>query len=529
MAVDDDPAVRSMLEKLLSSFGLLPSSASSAREAIEALQEAPPDTPYELVVVDWQMPATNGLELCDLISQDNSLCPPPRLILVSGYWNRELAACVDEGRVAAFVLKPFTASTLFETILQVFADRFTSDPTPTEGEPAELAMPDLRGASILLAEDNELNQDVALGLLAETGCDVGLARDGTEAVEAIAQRAFDLVLMDIQMPEMDGYEATKRIRNAERRMRNGECEAEANGASDPEFPTPSSELRTPRSGIPIIAMTAGAMKEDREKALAAGMDDYIAKPVDPKELYRALARWIGPGEGHVREPDASPEAATQSKSWHAQLRDLDVIDIDTVLARFRGDAKRLRTFLAKIATNQASAAEDIRAALDSGDAEATQRLAHTLKGLAGTIGAEQLQTAAHDVEAALEDGGADAARSQLPALENRLQDVLDSLSRLAPEPGTPSADAEEAQQPASPEELAPLLSRLAALLEEHDPAALECVQALATTPTPRAISTVVRQLSELVGRYAFKEALARLKDLANSLDIDLTGSNSDGN
>jgi len=292
-------------------------------------------------------------------------------------------------------------------------------------------------------------------------------------------------------------------------------------------------IPTSQHRLPIIAMTAGAMKEDRDKALAAGMDDYVAKPVDPDELYRVLAKWAGPGTEHARKSDASVESATPAKSWEAQLRELDVIDVDAVLARFRGNAERLRAFLAKFAENQASAAKDIQAALDAGDTEGTERLAHTLKGLAGTIGADRLQTAAHDVEAALKDGGANAARSLVPALEQRLQEVLDSLSRLTPEPESPAGLAgppvEAAASAVVPDDLAPLLSRLAALLEDHDSAALECVQALASKPMPQAVSTAIRQLSKLVGRYAFKEALTRLKDLANSLDIDLTRSNADGN
>ncbi|MBT4817117.1 MAG: response regulator, partial [Lentisphaerae bacterium] len=526
LIVDDDEATRDLLVHRLRAYGVSPSAASSVEDAITVLHQAAAETPYELLLVDWSMPQADGLTLCDRIRKDGSPQPTPRMILMSGYWNHGLATCVDEGRVDAFLLKPFTASTLFETILRVLADRLTVGRAPSEGEAVEPGVPDLRHARILLAEDNELNQEVALGLLAETGCEVRVARNGREAVEAVALQTFDLVLMDIQMPEMDGYEATRRIRDWEEEQgADVGCQVSGEEAEEtPEGTPPSTVPTLPSipSHLPIIAMTADAMKEDRDRALATGMDDHVAKPVDPDELYRVLARWTGSRQQQGEEQDTPGRTATEAKTWEAQLRELDVVDVDAALAPFRGDAKRLRAFLRKFAESQASAAEDIRAALEAGDTEAAQRLAHTLKGLAGTIGAERLREASREVEVALEDGGADDACSLLPALEQRLQEVLDSLLRLAPEPDSAPAAGEETEQPVSPEELAPLLSRLAALLEEHDPTALQCAQDLASRPMPRSVSTVVRHLSKLVGRYAFKEAQAELRDLAESIEVDLS-------
>ncbi|MBT3289763.1 MAG: PAS domain S-box protein [Victivallales bacterium] len=502
LVVDDDEAVRGTLASRLEALGLLPTAASSGKEAVVMLHGAPSEAPIELLLVDWDMPGENGLELCDRIRKDASLRPTPRTILVSGYWNRELAACVDEGRADAFLLKPLTPSTLHETVLRVFADRLVAGPPLLAGAATESTVPDLRGMRVLLTEDNELNQEVALGMLAETGCVVNVARNGTEAVEAFEQTAFELVLMDIQMPQMDGYEATRRIRNA------------AAG-----------------SGIrpPIIAMTAGAMKEDRDKALAAGMDDHIAKPVDPDELYRVLDRWLGPGAGHSREPDTSGQTATRDETWEDRLRGLDVIDVDAALVPFRGDAARLRAFLRKFGENQANVAEEIRAALGAGDREGAQRLAHTLKGLAGTIGEERLQGAARAVEAALRAGGDDDnTRPLVLALDQRLQGTLDSLAPLIMEPA-PVPTTAGADQAVAIGDIVPALSRLAALLQGHDPAALECVQDLATKPIPQALSTALHQVDKLVGRYAFKEALARLNDLAGSLGLDLAEENPDDN
>ncbi|MBT7164922.1 MAG: Hpt domain-containing protein, partial [Victivallales bacterium] len=245
--------------------------------------------------------------------------------------------------------------------------------------------------------------------------------------------------------------------------------------------------------------------------------------------YRVLDRWLGPGAGHSREPDTSGQTATRDETWEDRLRGLDVIDVDAALVPFRGDAARLRAFLRKFGENQANVAEEIRAALGAGDREGAQRLAHTLKGLAGTIGEERLQGAARAVEAALRAGGDDDnTRPLVLALDQRLQGTLDSLAPLIMEPA-PVPTTAGADQAVAIGDIVPALSRLAALLQGHDPAALECVQDLATKPIPQALSTALHQVDKLVGRYAFKEALARLNDLAGSLGLDLAEENPDDN
>jgi PAS domain S-box-containing protein len=411
LVVDDDQKVRTMAQRFLGSFGMVSSGAGSAEEAHDMMRQTGATDCYELVLMDWRLPGMNGLEACDQIRADASLPTQPRLIAVSGYWNSFLAGCVEKGRVDAFLVKPFTPSSLFETILQVFADRLRTGSAPGTGNAQGNAPPDLRGVRILLAEDNEINQDVALGLLAETRCETTVANNGREAVEAIQRDTFDLVLMDVQMPEMDGCEATRRIRDWEKveTVKGGGLHGERS-----------------RRQLPIIAMTAGAMKSDREQTLAAGMDDYVSKPVDPDELYRMLAKWIERNRTHTDAP-ATPETPAQvPETWADRMGQEGVIDVEAALPRFRGDAERLRTFIAKFAASQAEVATDIRIALAGGETETAQRLAHTLKGLAGTLGANRLQETARDVEAAIKAENMPQIDTLLPLLDQRIRQLVDA-------------------------------------------------------------------------------------------------------
>jgi PAS domain S-box-containing protein len=500
MIVDDERSAARTVARTLTGFGLSVSVAHSGAEALRRLKQAADSDPYDLVLMDWQMPGMDGMEACDRIRADNTLPVPPRMILLSGYWNSEIMGCVDALRVDACLLKPCSPSTLFETILQVFSDRLSDKTASGPEKNADDTIPDLSGVRILLTEDNELNQEVALGLLAETDCQVSIANNGREAVEAVERSCFDLVLMDIQMPDMDGCEATRRIRELERA----------------EFATTADSALH----LPIIAMTAGAMKEDRDKALAAGMDDYISKPVEPDMLYGVLKKWAGQrGSQNGTPVPNSGGSAVASRPFELQRSKL--INAPAALARLGGNAQNFQKILVKFADNQAGSAEEIQAALAANDVPTAQRLAHTLKGLAGMIGADGLQAAALELESALTGGNAERTSSLLAALSQQLNALLAEISCLAPLPVSQPEPVQAARSTVSSEELVPLLSRLAALLHDHDPVARECVLELMGKPLPQPVASSARQLSKLIGCYAFKEALAHLKELATSLQIEL--------
>jgi len=263
---------------------------------------------------------------------------------------------------------------------------------------------DLRGIRVLLVEDNEINQELASQLLRDAGITVSVAENGREAVEKVTTESFDGVLMDIQMPEMDGYQAARVIRTR------------------PEL-----------AALPIIAMTANAMAADRAKALAAGMNEHLPKPIDPGELYAAIRRWFKP-RAEASDPQSIPAplaGMTFQPNEIALPEHLDGIHVVDGLKRVAGNRNLYRNLLLKFRQSQARAVDDIRGAVAADDHERAHRIAHTVRGIAGNIGAKELQAAAVAVDGAFRDSDHARAEANLPALEAALRRVISSIASLA--------------------------------------------------------------------------------------------------
>jgi two-component system sensor histidine kinase/response regulator len=261
LIIDDNPPARAVLSNLLSGMGFVVDEAASGEEGIAMVrQAAEARQPYEIAFVDWQMPKLDGIETSKRIIKMLDLPCPPHLVMVTAYGREEVLRQAEDSGIESVLVKPVTSSTLFDTTAAVLQ---ASDHSPDIAPSA--VVPDanlMRGARVLLVEDNEINQEVALGQLEDAEVEVDVAENGEMAVRMVQANAYDLVLMDMQMPVMDGIEATRVIR------------------SDPRF-----------DGLPIIAMTANAMAADRDKCLEAGMNDHISKPIDAQELFRVLSQW----------------------------------------------------------------------------------------------------------------------------------------------------------------------------------------------------------------------------------------------
>ena len=383
--------------------------------------------------------------------------------------------------------KPFTPSLLLNIITHALLDPEGGPrPEPEQAAPATPSVPEAwRGKRILLVEDNELNQEVALGLLAELGFTVELATDGAAALDKVLGNAADYyaaVLMDMQMPVMDGLTATRAIRRT------------AGYAS-----------------LPIIAMTANAMVEDRARCLAAGMNDHVAKPIEPDLLRAVLVRWVG---GDAPESTGSEPASAMA----AEFPVLAGLDTVAGLRRMMGNAASYAALLRKFAEHYEGAAREIAGAVDSGDPETAERLAHTLKGVAGNIGAERLAALAATVEDAVHAGAtAGDFNGRLAALGDALAALIaDIRQRLLPSPLSP------ATVPASRHRVdaGQTSKRLADLLADSDVAAIAFL-----TENSAVLRDILgkhfREIETATEGFDFAAALGALRRAASDREIAL--------
>ena len=267
LVVDDNENARTVLVGLLESMSFQVDQVSSGQAAIKAVSETSKNgNPYELILMDWQMPGMDGIEAASMIRQ-MKLSKEPKLIMVTAYWREDLLLSAPAVGIDDVILKPFTASILFNSFTKVFGGDQSQAETSKESKiPEEIIdVSKITGASLLVVEDNEINQEIAKELLEDAGFLVDLAENGEVAIAMIYQNPYDIILMDMQMPVMDGVTATQKIRQ------------------DSRF-----------SDLPILAMTANALPEEKERCLNAGMNDHITKPVEPESLWRALNLWIKP-------------------------------------------------------------------------------------------------------------------------------------------------------------------------------------------------------------------------------------------
>ncbi len=476
LVVDDNEPARETLGVMLEDFGCEVLTAASGREALECLGRHA--EPLDLVVVDWKMPGLNGIET---IERMRTRYPErvPTVMMVTAFGHDALLEQVQSTRLDGFLIKPFNPSMLLDTLMEIFGEE---DAAPAEAsiERTDTTRGALAGRRVLLVEDNAINRQVAEELLGAVGVRVSHAENGQRALDRLEQETFDAVLMDIQMPVMDGITATRRIRE------------------------------TPRfAELPVIAMTAHALPAEREKSLAAGMNAHLTKPIDPTALYGALARFVG---ARPIEADPAPAAASPPATL-----DIPGLDVQRALTRVAGNVELYRRLLKSFArTARALPAQYAEAWADQDFARA-HRLIHDIKGTAGTIGAghafERATTLARLLLARRRDeveGGPPTADED--AAWVRLRSALSSLcTALEAHLGDPGASVE--QPPTGGEVLDPatyggLLGEAVELLRTGDVEAIERLERLAATEGPA--RDRVRAAWTLARDWDFEGALARL-------------------
>ena len=480
LVVDDNASAREIFSSMLASFGLSVDQADTGQTALTRLEEANKD-PYKLVLMDWKMPGMDGIETTRAIQSDNQLTEVPTVIMVTAYGREEASQAATDVNISGFLTKPATHSTLLDTIMLAMGHEVASETRAgNRQDETNSAIVKLRGARVLLVEDNEINQELALELLSSNGISVEVANDGQEALDLLEKEDFDGVLMDCQMPVMDGYEATHKIREQERFKE-----------------------------LPILAMTANAMAGDREKVLEAGMNDHIAKPINVREMFNVMAKWITPSEPLVDTAVIVPDEMTGEE----EIPELQGINVTAGLATCQGNRKLYRKLLIKFHDSEVNFLEQFREAQANDDPEAATRYAHTLKGVAGNIGAKDVQNTAKALELACKEN------RDTEEIEPLLEKVASALSLVLT--GLAALEQAVTKQPVQvealdPEKLKSLLDRLRALLEDDDTDATELVEELEELPGIEAHASALKRLSKAIDEYDFDEALEGLDKLESA-------------
>jgi two-component system, sensor histidine kinase and response regulator len=399
LIVDDSESARTVLLAMIQSNGFLARAVSSGEEAISALTRGSQvGQPFDLVLMDWRLPGIDGIEASRRIKEHPTLAPIPAILMISAFESEEVMSGLNEPRFDGFLVKPVTEPLLMRTIASICGE--TVDGAASELQRATGSLPPaLAGRRVLVVEDNEINQDLASELLGDLGIRVTIADNGRKGVDRVSAEAFDLVLMDIQMPVMDGLTATKLIRSQESLRR-----------------------------LPIIAMTAHAMRGDRERSLDAGMNDHITKPINPDTLTATLQRWMP-----AQAVDPQEHAGGVVKPmWSAEElpAQLPPFDIQAALARTNGKPKLLRKMLRGFHQQYTHAASDLRAQLNQGQVEEAHRLAHSLKGVAAALEAKDLAEAAGALGQALREDRMEGLSALISTLEEALDPALAAAGYL---------------------------------------------------------------------------------------------------
>ena len=472
LVVDDNPSARAVLADSLSVLPVQVDLAASAGTALDMIHAADVERPYGVVFTDLDMPGMDGIDLIGAVKGDDTLNASPRMVLLSSHGHDEARSHVEHAKADGYLMKPVNASALVDTLVELFAPRTRLSRGTHE------KMPRFRDLTVLLVEDNEINQQIAVELMQAAGARVEIASNGRVALDKLmlaGPERYDLVFMDVQMPEMDGHEATRRIR------------------ADSRF-----------DALPIVAMTAHAMVEERERCFAAGMNDHLTKPIDPIGLYRAISRWCP--QHVVHDAPAAPSTAAPAEPDLV----IEGIDVQDGLSRTLGNRAFYLEMLSRFRESQTNAVEDLRDALATHDRVLAERLAHSLKGTAALLGATQLAQLAERLEFDIHRGvQADALTLWLDELDHTMRALLSSIGNVLPVPtaqkvqrSTGMVDRDEVQS---------IIRRFARLLRDSDGEATDLLAQSTNLLAAVLDAECYRDLERAASQYDFDTALAALQ------------------
>jgi PAS domain S-box-containing protein len=484
LVVDDNQQAREILTETLKGLALRAESSPSGEDAIRELASADAQDPYQLVLMDWYMPGIDGLEASRIIKRGGRIKQVPRILMVTAFGREDIRTQAEEMEIDGYLLKPVTPSTLYETLVELFgvvgheADR-------SRATNATATSHDATGIRILLVEDNEVNQQVAAELLEGAGASVRIANHGGEALRILTEGEkpppFDIVFMDLQMPEMDGFTATRLLR------------------AQPQF-----------QGLPIIAMTAHALVEERQRCLEAGMDDHVSKPIDPDALFAALLRWAKPRLAQTVGGEERPAGLATD----LVLPKINGVDMAGGLNRVAGNKRLYRDLLVQFAAKQADAGSRILASIENGDCKLAEQIAHTVKGVAGNLGLGSVFAAAEKLERAIREAH-ENIRVPLEEFTQVLSRQLEAIQR-AMRDAVPDEPAEREKNAGFDVRAASAaIARLRTLLESNDADAAEAFLALEGVLAGICDKPRLSALDAAISEFDFGGALSKLNEITN--------------
>jgi two-component system, sensor histidine kinase and response regulator len=471
LILDDNDSARTILAEMVKSLSF----DATALESIDAIDSIDDGLEFDLLLLDWDMIASAKQKMVKALHQHHQLVNSRILFMATPTISQKAIDKIQNSDGESLIVKPINASSLFDAIMDIFGVAARKRQSwHSDSELDALRIEGLRGARVLLVEDNPINQQVAQEVLEQVGIVVKIANNGAEAVTAVENEEFEAILMDVQMPVMDGYEATKSIRNLQN-----------------------------KNDIPIIAMTAHAMAGDREKCLAHGMNDHVPKPTEPIHLYTVLLNWIEPqnqtvdGEqvlnvGFVGDQPADDKLPDQLKGF----------DIQAGLRRVGGNRKLMHKLLREFHKDYQNGAERLKSAFASDNHEEVSRLVHTIKGAAGNLGATELYAAAIDLDKRLKTKT--VTQESTVNFYIAMGEAIETLSSL--EESTSLLDSDSAVTTFNPEQLIPLLRELDALLSQGNAKS----------------STLLEKIVPVAGE-SFSEPLAIIEEQIDDFEFEKAG------
>ncbi len=496
LVVDDNEVSLGVMKKMLESFSFSVTVVASVRAAVEELERASfsLNNRYRLVLMDWRMPDMDGITGSRLIINDKKIPNLPVILMVSAYMDEAVSEQAREAGVRDFLHKPIQPSKLLATISEAFGvEAFGSDRRAKKRGGADLTTR-LRGSMVLLVDDNALNREVGRALLVGAGMVVVSAKSGGECIEILESSPvpFDAVFMDIQMPEMDGYDTTRIIR------------------------------RNPRFGeLPIIALTAHAMVEEKRKCIEAGMNDHISKPIQPETLSKALLKWVVPKLAPKGRTSTEGSVAVDPGGATVPVGGGDAgplpysnpgLNLEHFIKRCGGDKFLASRLLRMFLSDHSGAADKVFAALGKQDAGSIAQIAHLLKGVAGNMAADKLENAAGLLERAAVDGDIDVVAKKAEVFKNELNAVLKAVASLDLESMAPRLHTrvEAAGDPAA---LRRRCEELYSLLCKHSMKSDDLLHSVMEMARGTEFESGMEKVLDHANRFEFEKAAEALKGL----------------